>query len=157
MTLSLDANVFASAAHATSAVAGSVMHGASFGIGSAVHAASAVPASATVATDETFSCLGIKALGWCQYNPLKPNNAYLTLGDALAALGLVIAFLQLGTPTVRLRNRIRAQMIKLCRLATRSTRRQHINAFRTQVFGRKAWSATPIPHLRRGRRQALRR
>ncbi|MGF6774893.1 hypothetical protein [Paraburkholderia sp. GAS334] len=109
----MDANVVANAAHAVSAVAGSAMHGASFGIASAVHAASAVAASATVATDETFSCLGIKALGRCQYNPLKPNNAYLTLGDALAALGLVIAFLQLGTPTVRLRNRIRAQMIKL--------------------------------------------
>lgn len=84
------------------------MHIASLSVAGAAHAASA---SVTAAGD-TFPCLGIRALGQCQYNPLKPNNSYLTLGDALAALGLVIAFLQLGTPAVRLRNRIRARVIR---------------------------------------------
>ncbi|MFG7161969.1 hypothetical protein ACGYU5_15335 [Burkholderia pseudomallei] len=105
----MDAHVVASAAHAASAVVANVMHVASLPVASGAHAVSAPVATAA---GDTFPCLGIRALGQCQYNPLKPNNSYLTLGDALAALGLVIAFLQLGTPAVRLRNRIRARVIR---------------------------------------------
>ncbi|WP_143288536.1 hypothetical protein [Burkholderia pseudomallei] len=104
----MDAHVVASAVHAASAVVGNAMHAASIPVASAAHQASAAAAAV-----DTFPCLGIRALGQCQYNPLKPNNSYLTLGDALAALGLVIAFLQLGTPAVRLRNRIRTRVIRL--------------------------------------------
>ncbi|MEX3941599.1 hypothetical protein AB4Y44_18985 [Paraburkholderia sp. BR10937] len=104
----MDAHVVASAVNAASAVVGNAMHAASIPIAGAAHLASAAAAESV----DTFPCLGIRALGQCQYNPLKPNNSYLTLGDALAALGLVIAFLQLGTPAVRLRNRIRARVIR---------------------------------------------
>lgn len=37
----------------------------------------------------SFACLGIQALGHCTYDPSKPN-IYFTLGDAIAALSLMI-------------------------------------------------------------------
>ncbi|MGT2469305.1 hypothetical protein [Paraburkholderia terrae] len=109
----MEANLVASAVHAASAIA-SAAHVASSTVSSAAETAvtaASIPSASGAVADDTFWCLGIRAFGRCQYNPLKPNNSYLTLGDALAALGLVIAFLQLGTPTVRLRNRIRAKVI----------------------------------------------
>ncbi|AJX24193.1 hypothetical protein [Burkholderia pseudomallei] len=104
----MDANLVVSAAHAASAVVAGSLNIAPSAVAGGIHAASSVASG-----EDTFPCLGVKALGLCQYNPLKPNNTYLTPGDALAALGLVIAFLQLGTPTVRLRNRIRARVIRV--------------------------------------------
>lgn len=53
--------------------------------------------------EDQFYCLGIKALGLCSYNPAKPNNIYFSIGDAVAAIALVLAFTQLITPTLKFR------------------------------------------------------
>lgn len=56
--------------------------------------------------EDQFYCLGIKALGLCSYNPAKPNNVYFSVGDAVAAIALLLAFSQLMTPTLKFRLKI---------------------------------------------------
>lgn len=55
---------------------------------------------------DQFYCLGIKALGLCSYNPAQPNNIYFSIGDAVAAIALVLAFSQLITPTLQFRLKV---------------------------------------------------
>src|SRR5258706_13616944 len=44
------------------------------------------------------ACLGIKALGSCAYNPSAPAVVYFGLGEAVAALGFILAVQQLLKP-----------------------------------------------------------
>lgn len=54
-----------------------------------------------------FACLGISALGECNYNPGNPAVVYFTLGDAIAALVFTIAVPQFLQPLYRLRLNVR--------------------------------------------------
>jgi len=57
-----------------------------------------------------INCLGIKAFGWCHYNPLQPGITYFSIGEAIASLALLFAFFQLATPTSRFRLAVRPTM-----------------------------------------------
>ena len=61
-------------------------------------------------SDEWVYCLGIKAFGWCHYNPLQPGIAYFSIGEAIASIALLFAFFQLATPTSRFRLAVRPTM-----------------------------------------------
>lgn len=57
-------------------------------------------------------CLGLKALGTCRYDAASPSSVYLSLGDVLAALGLLLAFTQLASPHQKLRAQIRPMAVR---------------------------------------------
>lgn len=58
--------------------------------------------------EDQFYCLGVQALGLCQYNPLKPNAVYFSIGEAISSIALLLAFTQLVTPGLKFRLRVRA-------------------------------------------------
>jgi hypothetical protein len=67
-------------------------------------------ATATAST-EMFPCFGIIKLGMCMYNPNMPQINYFSLGDALAACGLIIAIQQILRPILLFR--LQAKKIKI--------------------------------------------
>ncbi len=54
--------------------------------------------------EESFACLGFEILGGCSYNPAHPTT-YLTIGNAVSALGFTLAIQQLLKPLYRFRLR----------------------------------------------------
>lgn len=48
--------------------------------------------------EDQFECLGFGFLGDCAYNPLDPHHIYFSLGEALAALGLILVIIQFLKP-----------------------------------------------------------
>jgi hypothetical protein len=50
-------------------------------------------------------CFGLSFLGLCAYNPAQPAPTYFTVGDAIAALGFMLAIQQLFKPIYRFRLR----------------------------------------------------
>jgi hypothetical protein len=57
-----------------------------------------------VASSEFF-CLGIQALGRCNYNPASPGSSIFTVGDAIAALAFTLALQQFLKPIFEFRIR----------------------------------------------------
>ena len=57
--------------------------------------------------DDWIYCLGVKAFGLCQYNPLMPNTAYFSIGEAIGSIALLLAFTQLVSPTFKFRFQVR--------------------------------------------------
>lgn len=49
------------------------------------------------------ACLGLSILGGCSYDPSSPAWRIISLGDAIAAISLLIAFSQLLTPILKIR------------------------------------------------------
>lgn len=47
---------------------------------------------------QLYPCFGLSSLGLCSYNPAQPTPAYFTVGDAIAALGFMLAIQQLIKP-----------------------------------------------------------
>lgn len=60
---------------------------------------------------EEYACLGISILGGCLYNPAHPNGIYLSIGNAISALGFILAIQQLLKPIYQFR--LKAYGIKL--------------------------------------------
>lgn len=50
-----------------------------------------------------FPCLGLEFLGSCNYDPTHPATIYFGIGEAVAALGLVVAILQFLKPIYQFR------------------------------------------------------
>src|ERR1700761_5198577 len=61
-----------------------------------------------------YPCLGISSLGLCSYNPNSPPTIYLSLGEAISALGFVLAVEQLLKPIFSFR--LKARFVSLTRL-----------------------------------------
>ncbi|SAK97719.1 hypothetical protein AWB79_07507 [Caballeronia hypogeia] len=66
----------------------------------------------TVAAQVVRHCLDLSWLQPCDYAPGGPSTVYLTLGDALAAIALILAFTQLSSPTMRLRFALRRSRVR---------------------------------------------
>jgi hypothetical protein len=59
------------------------------------------------------ACLGIEALGLCNYNPAAPTSIYLSIGEAVSALGFILAVQQLLKPIYSFRLRARFGSLQL--------------------------------------------
>ena len=64
-----------------------------------------------MAATQLFPCLGISALGMCNYNPAQPSPVYFTIGDAVSALAFLLAVQQFLKPIYRFR--LRANGLKI--------------------------------------------
>ena len=64
---------------------------------------------------QLYPCFGQSFLGLCAYNPAQPTPTYLTVGDAIAALGFMLAIQQLFKPIYRFR--LRAYGLRILYLA----------------------------------------
>lgn len=51
------------------------------------------------------SCLGLKILGSCSYDPAAPSPSYFTIGQLISVIALVLAFSQLTKPIIKFRIR----------------------------------------------------
>jgi hypothetical protein len=51
-----------------------------------------------IIVQQLYPCFGLSSLGLCSYNPAQPTPAYFTVGDAIAALGFMLAIQQLFRP-----------------------------------------------------------
>ena len=64
---------------------------------------------------QLYPCFGVGLFGLCTYNPTQPVFSYFTVGDAIAALGFMLAIQQLFKPIYRFR--LRAYGLRLLYLA----------------------------------------
>ena len=64
---------------------------------------------------QLYPCFGISFWGLCAYNPAQPAPTYFTVGDAIAALGFMLAIQQLFKPIYRFR--LRAYGLRILYLA----------------------------------------
>lgn len=64
---------------------------------------------------QLYPCFGLEFLGTCAYNPAQPTLTYFTVGDAIAALGFMLAIQQLFKPIYLFR--LRAYGLRILYLA----------------------------------------